>query len=599
VSGAGDPENPIPHYPLIDTFRFRLVSLSIEAILREPTIYRRRERLSRTADGLGWGDAYGTTIERIIVLDGGKSRLGIETLMWISHAEQPLRVDVLCYALAVELGSKDFNTGNAPSLLTLVSCCQGLITVDEETSTVRLIHPTLQEYLLSRLDLFNRPHSAMAEICLTFLNSKLVKALSANCMLWKTPFLNYSSRYWGAHAKRDLSGSTKSLALELFREYDSHISAGFLISEADSPGSWTSPTRSGARFSGLHCASFFGIVELVTALVEIDSHYINGKDSLGYTPLTWAARNGHGGVVRVLLGRGGASPDMTDDRCRTPLSYAAQYGHEDVAKILLEREEVSPNMTDNGGRTPLSYAAQYGHEDVAKILLRHIEVCPNMEDNRGRTLLSYAAQGGNEQVISILLARQTVNPDEPYNYGRTPLSYAAGDGRAGVVKMLLARQEVNPDKEDREGRTPLSHASQGGHEGVAKILLARQEVNPAEPNCIGQTPLSYAAEYGSEGVVKLLLGRKEVDPDKPDELGMTPLSRAASAGREEVVKLLLEQIEVKPDKPDELGMTPLSRAAFGGHEGVVKTLLARQEVDPDWPAVFPTVPSGLQGPGVQ
>ena len=101
-------------------------------------------------DGLGLGDAYCATIERIKAQGGGKGRLGMEALMWVSHAERPLMVDELCHALAVELGSTNFNAENVPSISTLISCCQGLITVDKEASTVRLIHFTLKEYLSDR-----------------------------------------------------------------------------------------------------------------------------------------------------------------------------------------------------------------------------------------------------------------------------------------------------------------------------------------------------------------------------------------------------------------------------------------------------------------
>ena len=128
--------------------------------------------LSRMIDGLGLEDAYGATIERIKAQGGDKSRLGMAALMWICHAERPLMADELCDALAVELGSTDFNENNAPSMSTLVGCCQGLITVDKERSTVRLVHFTLQEYLSIRDDIFGRPHSTMAEICLTYLNSQ-------------------------------------------------------------------------------------------------------------------------------------------------------------------------------------------------------------------------------------------------------------------------------------------------------------------------------------------------------------------------------------------------------------------------------------------
>jgi len=188
-------------------------------------------------DGLGWEGAYGTTIERIKALDGDQSRLGMAALMWVSHAKRPLTADELCHALAVELGSKDFNAGNVPLISTLVSCSQGLIAVDKETSTVRLIHHTVKDYLSARLHLFSRPHSAVAEICLTYLNSNHVKALSADpsSVVHGEPFLEYCSVYWGVHAKRQLSECAKLLALDLLREYDGHISSELLLEQVELP----------------------------------------------------------------------------------------------------------------------------------------------------------------------------------------------------------------------------------------------------------------------------------------------------------------------------------------------------------------------------
>ena len=150
------------------------------------------------------GDVYDTTIKQIKAQGGEKSRLGMSARMWISHAERLPRVDELCDALAVQLGSTDFDVGNIPSMLTLVNCCQGLITIDKEASTMRLIH-TLQEYLSGHPDIFSKPHSEMAEICLTYLNSKYVKALLTACSsdTQITSFLKYCSIRWGVHAKRE------------------------------------------------------------------------------------------------------------------------------------------------------------------------------------------------------------------------------------------------------------------------------------------------------------------------------------------------------------------------------------------------------------
>ena len=143
------------------------------------------------------GDAYGATIERIKAQGGDRPGLGMAALMWISHAERPLRADELCHALAIELGSTNFNADNVPSMSTLVGCCQGLITVDAEASTVRLIHFTLQEYLSTSTDIFSTPHSAMADICLTYLNSEQIKTVPADLSpdILNMPFLKYCSLY--------------------------------------------------------------------------------------------------------------------------------------------------------------------------------------------------------------------------------------------------------------------------------------------------------------------------------------------------------------------------------------------------------------------
>ena len=254
-------------------------------------------------DGVELGDVYGATIERIRGQDGDKSRLGIATLMWVSHAERPLSADELCHALAVKLGDTDFDVGNLPSMSTLVTCCQGLITVDKEASTVRLVHFTLKEYLSAHPDIFSRPHSAMGEICLTYLGSQHVKALSTDPSpdIQDAPFLEYCSVYWGVHAKRELSGCGKSLALKLLEGNYSQISTKFLLVQVKYFPIWRFRTLS--PFSGLHCASFFGIVEVVADLIEMGCYDINKGDFSGCGPLAWAARNGHEGVVEILLGR--------------------------------------------------------------------------------------------------------------------------------------------------------------------------------------------------------------------------------------------------------------------------------------------------------
>ena len=181
------------------------------------TVARRRETLKSIEDGAELGGASDATLERIKAQDEEKARMAMAALTWVCHSERLLQVDELCHALAVEIGGTDFNPENIPSMGTLLDCCQGLITVDAEALTVRLIHYTVQEYLSTHPGLFSKPHSILAEACLTYLNSQQLKNLTPHSLLddRSMQFLKYSSRYWGTHTNRDLSVNVRALALKL------------------------------------------------------------------------------------------------------------------------------------------------------------------------------------------------------------------------------------------------------------------------------------------------------------------------------------------------------------------------------------------------
>jgi len=121
--------------------------------------------------GNGLSEAYTATLTPMKAQKRYKSALGLKALMWVLYSESPLQAEELCPALGVEIGSADLDPENVPALRIVLSSCLGLITVEGFfLLTVRLVHSTLQEYLSSDPTLFHRPHSAIAEVCLTYLN---------------------------------------------------------------------------------------------------------------------------------------------------------------------------------------------------------------------------------------------------------------------------------------------------------------------------------------------------------------------------------------------------------------------------------------------
>ena len=212
--------------PTVYTFRFLLISLNIDERSHKSTISTTREKPSKMKIGWGLGDVYSASAEPIKAQDGEKPGLGLMSLMWISHAERPLQADELCYALGVQPHSTGFGVGNIFSTSTLMSCCQGHITADKDSSTVRLIHFAFQGYLCTHPCIFSKPRPAIARICLTYLNSKIDRALPAapSHNPHNTPFLEYSSVYLGIHEV--------SLGLELLKLNYSQISLILLLEHA-------------------------------------------------------------------------------------------------------------------------------------------------------------------------------------------------------------------------------------------------------------------------------------------------------------------------------------------------------------------------------
>ena len=99
--------------------------------------------------------------------------------------------------------------------------------------------------------------------------------------------------------------------------------------------------------------------------VNPDSHSMSGE-----TPLSVAPKNGHEGIVKLLLGREDFNLNALNKISgQTLLLWAAENGHEEIVLRLLGREDIYPDWETKPGQTPLSVAAKSGHEGIVKLLL--------------------------------------------------------------------------------------------------------------------------------------------------------------------------------------------------------------------------------------
>jgi len=389
--------------------RFLLASLNMDAVLSEATIHQRRQVLKRMSKGLGLQDAYETTLDRIRIQGGSKSRLGLQALMWISHSGRPLGSQELCHALGVELGAKDFSIANVPSIRTVLGYTLGLATVDELTSTTRLVHFTLQEYLGEHPTLFVTAHSMMAEICLTYLNCRSVRSLPLDSgqALETTPFLEYSTCFWATHASREVTEPVKSLALRLLDGYENHVSATILWRWEIHESWWREDIQ---RIHRLHCIVFGGVSEIASSLLEIQGRQMNWRESKGRTLSVWAVEHKNRGVTELQLGQGDIElyTGMDDDG-GTVLSFTARKGREGTVKLDIQQRDVLPGSTGGNGRTPLSVDVSGRYESVVKLYLERGDARHHSADIDGRRTLLFAAARGHRPAVMLHLER---NPNQ-------------------------------------------------------------------------------------------------------------------------------------------------------------------------------------------
>ncbi|KAH6986800.1 hypothetical protein EDB80DRAFT_183080 [Ilyonectria destructans] len=451
--------------------------------------------------------AYEQAMERINGQMPGMKTLAMKVLSWITCAKRQLTTSELQHALATKTGKSELDDGDLPHIGDMVSVCAGLVTVDEESGIIRLVHYTTQEYLKRTQERwFRDPESVITTTCVTYLSfivfetgfcktdRKFEERLRSN------PFYDYAAHNWGHHALKDVTSSqvvisflkskakveASSQALMAAKEYSSH-----------SHYSQEAPRN----LTGLHLAGCFGVSKAAATLLRL-----------------------------------GQSPDLKDTYSRTPLWYAAQNGHDTVVKLLVAAgADVNAAAAEFDGRTALQAAAEGGHLGVVKKLLAAgADVNAAAAGDYGQTALRTAAERGYLEVVEKLLAAGAdVNAAAAADGGQTTLQAAAGGGYLEVVeKLLAAGADVNAAAVELDGRTALQAAAEGGYlEVVEKLLAAGADVNAAAAADGGQTTLQAAAGGGYlEVVEKLLAAGADVNTAAAGNRGRTalqaPLKRA-------------------------------------------------------------------------
>ena len=272
-----------------------------------------------------------------------------------------------------------------------------------------------------------------------------------------------------------------------------------------------------------------------------------GHGVTGASPLYIAVRNGHVGVVRVLLQLGvpavgfhaeyktkkDTSPSHLVDLL--PLNVAVDHQHTEIAAVFLEQEQPA-DIQNKKGMTTLHRAIEKGLIDIVRMLL--VRKCSlKLMDESGRTALGLALEKGRQDMVEVLLTFSK-EADSCINVGRLPPLYlAVCHCGVAVVQMLLDRGgHVNCTGE--RGQSPLYVAVREGNLDMIRLLLAAgADVNATDD--AGTPPLSAAVHNGHVVSVALLLAAG-ASAERIEHCSASPLWMAIRTGQAELLKMLLD-----------------------------------------------------------
>ena len=493
------------------------------------------ERLPRALD-----DAFAETLQRIQKQPDGQDTLGMETLMWIAHARRPLLVTELSEALAIKWSTSSLKTRFRPSQKKMVDCCMGLVTVDENSSIIRLVHFSVQEYLHKYHDgVFVEGERTVAEGCIIYLffepfalgprrdEVEIMDLISRNI------FAEYAAHYWGYHVRSANSEEVDQLALSFLRA-ENHRQCSFQVLQYTTNRREEYWNIDEARScNGLHLSAMFGLEDLGKQLLDADEVGVDDITKMGTTALIKAAAGGHKTFTQMLLTM---QVDLTKENWYgTALHCAAEAGMV-VTMVELLGSGLDVDIRDRRGRTSLHCATVSGHANAMQSLLEH---------------------GANVNAVC--------------NKNYTSLQYAVIWEQPLEVLRTLLLNDANTEARSSHNATPLHNAAMKNSKETALLLLGyKADVDAKDVHCA--TPLHYAAERNHASIIQHLLDHgAEIDAKTQD--GATALYLAAENGGEEAVTSLLSD-GANVEIGNEERLTPLDVAIRKNHKGVARLLLA-------------------------
>ncbi|KAG8528637.1 uncharacterized protein KY384_006324 [Bacidia gigantensis] len=499
--------------------------------------------------------AFADTFDRINTQTQKRRDIAMRSLMWISRARRPLRLEELCQALATSNGDAEVDQDNLINPKMIIECCFGLVVTDEQTNTTRLVHSALQDYLQrpSRSIPANfNEESYITNILLTWLcfddldhpghlkDSSPHSRKSTKMSCAYTSFDRYAAEHWSSHAGQASTDDIKDLALAFLKNLTKVNRARRRLTFYKIQSHTYEDLRiKDRKHTGLHIIAGAGLCQLIAILLD-DGVSIDVVDHYGNTALHDAAEKGQAAAVAFLIKRG-ADPNVTNFNNLLPLDLAVSGSYsEAVMELLLSGAKVETRGLN--GWSPLHKAADNGDTETTRLLLDS-GASVHTASARGLIPLHRAAGKGHVEIMKLLVDSGSPSDTSTID-GWTPIHGASVAGQDEAVRFLLNINDGDIDKANEGGQTALHLACKSGHSQVVSVLL-EYGANPLVKDSRGAIPLYIASKRGFMDVVEALLNQSQDCVDAQLTLkhkgNQTPAQGALSWAQWDVYALLTKR----------------------------------------------------------
>ena len=289
----------------------------------------------------------------------------------------------------------------------LVQYCQGLVTIDETTETVRFSHFTVKEFLYKHYQDELLSVVDCAKVYLTYMNFDVFEmGPCANVDNYKQriedyQFSEYVVLYWGSYTKDrgEKDSDVRGILCKFFRSPGKRAAVRQIQLLFQYPLSsimryklWQLGEDDLNVWTPLHTLANEGLdifYERITTsgnaaitdgdLRGIEFGTLHSRDEQGCLPLGAASVPGHLTIVTLMI-ENGADVCAKDNYGSTALHRAAEEGHVEVVKVLIDND-AEINAKDNDGETALHGAAWYGHGTVISLLCNTLDTSQEAADS--------------------------------------------------------------------------------------------------------------------------------------------------------------------------------------------------------------------------